>query len=67
MNTFQEVHQIRIALKMKLSKYAWYCGSLCAVSKDSFFIKVTVRDLNDSIRKVIPQVINGVSIKLESL
>lgn len=65
MNSFQDVNQVRVALKMKLSKYAWYCGSHCSMVKNNLHIKVSVSEINDTVRKIVPKIVNGIEIKLE--
>lgn len=65
MVTFFEANQARLAIKMKLSQYAWYSSSAVASEKDGYSVVVGVKTMNNTIRKTIPQVVNGVSIKTE--
>ena len=65
MVTFTEANQVRLALKMKLSQHAWYSSSLVASDKNGYSIVVHVTALNNTVRKAVPQVVNGVSIKTE--
>lgn len=66
MTTFMEAHQARLELKMKLSNFAWYHSSAIMSEKDGYAVVVTVKHLDNQVRKVIPQVLNGVNIKTES-
>ena len=65
MKTFREANQIRAALKMKLSNYAWYNSSNIMYEQDDYCIVVHVRSLDNQIRKIIPPVLDGVSIRTE--
>ena len=65
MSPFKEANQIRLQLKMKLSNYSWYSSSRLAAESDGYSIVVAVRRLDDHVRKIIPQVLEGVSIKAE--
>ena len=65
MPTFSDANQARLSLKMKLSLYAWYNSSTVVSVDDGFGVVVGVKQMNNSIRKLIPPVINGVSIKAE--
>lgn len=65
MVTFSEANQARLALKMKLSQHAWYSSSTVASDKGGYSIVVHVTTLNNTVRKAIPQVVSGVSIKTE--
>ena len=65
MATFHDANQVRVALKMKLSVYAWY--SSCAITQeaDGYSITVVVKKLDNAVRRLIAPVIDGVSIKTE--
>ena len=65
MSTFSEANQVRLALKMKLSNYAWYRASHIATVDDGFAIVVSVTHLDNKIRKIISPVIDGISVKVE--
>ena len=64
MSTFKEANQIRIQLKMKLSNYCWYHSSSVLLSSDDYYIGISVKSLDNQVRKVVPPHIDGVSIKL---
>lgn len=66
MSSFKEANQVRVALKMKLSNYAWYSGSGVLSTEDGYCVSVTVKHIDNTVRKVVPPVINGVTIKVES-
>lgn len=65
MSTFKEAHQARLSLKMKLSSYAWYSGSGVFTDEADYMIIVNVKKLDNQVRKLIPPVIDGVSVKTE--
>lgn len=65
MATFTEANQIRTALKMKLSFYSWYNGSGVFSGEDDYYIVVTVKKIDNQVRKIIPPVIDGIIIKTE--
>lgn len=65
MVSFKEANQVRLSLKMRLSNYSWYKYSSVMPNKDSYHVIVTVSNINNEIRKVIPPVINGISVKTE--
>jgi hypothetical protein len=65
--TFGAANQIRLAIKMKLHHYAWYISSRVAPTKggDDYEIIVNVRKLDDSVRRVISPVVDGVYVRTE--
>lgn len=65
MATFKEANQVRISLKIKLSQYSWYSSSAVVTADDGYSIAVYVNRLDNSVRKVVTPVIDGVSIKTE--
>jgi len=65
MTTFREANQIRAALKMKLSNYHWYNSSCVLFDKDDYYIVVHVKRLDNQVRKTIPPVYDGVTVKTE--
>jgi len=65
MSSFKEANQVRIALKMKLSNFAWYTASGVFNLEDGFGVVVTVKQIDNVVRKNVPPVIDGVSIKVE--
>jgi hypothetical protein len=65
MTTFNEANQVRIALKMKLSQYSWYTGSVIAIGKEEYFVVINTKKFNSDIKKQVPPVFNGVTIKIE--
>lgn len=64
MTTFREANQVRSALKMKLSNYSWY-NNCSVLYDDDYFIVVHVKKLDNQVRKVIPPVVDGISIRTE--
>lgn len=65
MAIFFEANQVRLALKMKLSAYGWYSSSAVISQDDGYSIVIVVKRLDNQVRKLVPSVINGVSIKTE--
>lgn len=65
MVTFFEANQARLSIKMKLSMFAWYSSISIVSEKNGYSVLVGVKTLNNQVRKIIPQVVNGVSIKAE--
>lgn len=65
MAAFRDANQVRTVLKMKLSNYAWYKGSVVGGVSDGWGIVVSVKKLDNKVRKLIPPVIDGVSVKTE--
>ena len=65
MATFKEANQVRLALKMKLSQHSWYNSSSVLSADDGYYVSVIVKQIDNKIRKTIPPVIDGVSIKVE--
>ena len=65
MSTFSNANQVRLALKMKLSMYAWYSSCSVIAIEDGFGVLVGVKTLNNNVRKLIAPVVDGVSVKTE--
>lgn len=65
MSIFSEANQVRLSLKMKLSYYSWYSSSTVVAIDDGFGVIVGVKHMDNSIRKLIAHVIDGVSVKAE--
>lgn len=65
MATFKEASQVRTSLKMKLSNYSWYASSLVLSENGDCYVSINVKRLDDSVKKVIPKVLDGVSVKTE--
>jgi len=64
--TFKEAERARVSLKMKLSQYHWYKGSSVSGNQGEYNIIIHVsQEINDSIRKVIPTVVDNVFVKTE--
>lgn len=65
MSTFGDANQVRLMLKMKLSQYAWYSSSTVLSNDDGFCVVIGVKQLDNTVRKLIPPVIDGVSVRAE--
>ena len=66
MATFMEANRARLELKMKFSNFAWYNSSSIVSETDGYAVLITVERITNQVRKLIPPVVNGVSIKTES-
>jgi len=66
MSTFKEADQVRVALKMKLAQYSWYKSCTALPVNDGYGIVVVVKRVDNTVRKIIAPVIDGVTIKVES-
>lgn len=65
MATLKEANHVRAALKMKLSRFWWYSSSEVTAGKGDYYIVIIVKRLNNFVRKTVPSVIDGVTIKSE--
>jgi hypothetical protein len=66
MATFMEANRTRLELKMKLSVYAWYHSSAIISETDGFGVLIVAKHIDNNVRKIIPPVVNGINIKVES-
>lgn len=66
MTSFKDAANVKTELKMTLSNYAWYKSISVGQDNGGYCVVVLVSKLDNSVRKVVPQVINGIAIKLES-
>lgn len=65
MSTFSSANQVRLSLKMKLSMYSWYSTSTVVSVDDGFGVVIGVKRMDNGIRKLVPPVVDGVSVKAE--
>jgi len=65
MSTFSSANQVRLLLKMKLSVYAWYSSSTVMSTDDGIGVVIGVKHMDNSIRKLVPPVVDDVSVKTE--
>ncbi len=65
MSAFTEANQVRLSLKMKLSQYSWYMSSRICTVDDGFGVVIGVSRLDNTTRKLIAPVVNGIAIKVE--
>ncbi len=65
MSSFKEASQVKNSLKMTLSNYAWFKSLSINLDDDGYHVVVHVSKLDNSIRKVIAPVQNGVNVKTE--
>lgn len=66
MSTFVEANQAKLSLKMTLSNYAWYNGMSIAPDNDDWCIVVSITQMDNSVRKVIPIVHKGITVKVDA-
>lgn len=65
MSTFIEANQAKLSLKMTLSCYGWYRNMAIVSDGDDWCILVNVSKIDNSIRKIIPIVHNGITVKVD--
>jgi hypothetical protein len=65
MSTFSEANQVRLVLKMKLVQYHWYSSSTVLSLDDGFGVVVGVKRVDNTVRKLVPPVVDGVTVKVE--
>jgi hypothetical protein len=65
MTTFKEANQARLAIKMKLSNYSWYNSSSIVADNADYCVSVSVKKLDNQVRKLIPPVYDGIVVKTE--
>ncbi len=65
MITFKEANKVRTLLKIPLSHYGWYIGSMITSTFDGYSIIIRVSHLDNAVRKIISPVVSGVSVKVE--
>lgn len=65
MSTFSEANQVRLMLKMKLSQHSWYSSSTVLSIDDGFGVVIEVKQVDNTVRKLVPPVVNSVSVKVE--
>lgn len=65
MATFNEANQAKLSLKMKLCNYYWYDGSVVMSDGDDYSIVVHSSKMDNTVRKIVPFVHEGVSVKVE--
>lgn len=65
MTSFKEANLARISLKIPFSHYSWVKGLAVEADGDGFCVVVYVTHIDNQIRKTIPSVHDGVSIKIE--
>lgn len=65
--TFSQSNQAKLILKMSLSNYAWYNDCLVISDEDEgYSILVGTSHIDDSIRKIIPDRIGNVTVKIKN-
>ncbi len=65
MATFQEANQLKSSLKMRFVNYAWFKSVAVVTSDGGYDVIIYSSKVDNSVRKLVPQVINGVGVKLE--
>ena len=65
MVSFKEANQARLSLKMICSNFGWYNESIVIPFEDDYCVVISVSKIDNKVRKVIPTVHYGVSIKVE--
>jgi hypothetical protein len=62
---FNEATRALTSLKIPLSQYSWFKCLGVEPDLDGFCVVVYVGHIDNKVRKIIPPVYNGVSIKIE--
>lgn len=65
MAIFSEANQAKLALKMKLSNYAWYRGSTVVADGNDYCVVVAIDKMDMKIRKIVPIVHDGITVKVD--
>lgn len=65
MASFSEANRTRLELKMKFSMYSWYSSSSVSSDDGGYSVVIFVKNIDNKVKKIIPPVVNGVSIKTE--
>lgn len=65
MSTFFEANQARYLLKMNLVNYWWFRNATVIAGDDGYDVVITTSKIDNLVRKTVPQVLNGVGIKVE--
>lgn len=65
MATFGEANQLKSALKMKLINYAWFRTANVVTCDDGYQIIIVASKIDNTVKKIVAPVINGVNVKLE--
>jgi hypothetical protein len=65
MSNYNAANQARLKLKMKLSNYSWYVDSMVGFMDEGYGIIIHTLKIDDKVRKEIPQVVDGISIRTE--
>ena len=65
MSTFLEANQARYLLKMNLVNYWWFRNATVIAGDDGYDVVITTSKIDNLVRKTVPQVLNGVGIKVE--
>jgi hypothetical protein len=61
--SFNAANQARCVVKMKLSQFGFYKSSHVELDGEEYIVVVDVVKVDDKVRREVPPVINGVSIK----
>jgi hypothetical protein len=61
--SFNAANQAKLALKMRLSAHAWYSTSYVENDGDEYIVVISVSKPIAMVKKDIPEVYEGVSVK----
>lgn len=67
MSSFNDAAQARLSLKMLLSNYWWYEGSVVISDGDSYSVIIYSQIIDNDIKKLVPTVHKDVSVKLDNI
>lgn len=63
MTTFKEANQARLKIKNKMANYSWYSNSGVFLDQDRYYVGITVKRLDDSVKNIVPHQVDGVLVK----
>jgi hypothetical protein len=66
MSSFSEANQVKLSLKMSLSKYFWYDSITLGTDNENWCVVVSVNKLDSSVKKLIPNTLQGIPVKIDT-
>jgi hypothetical protein len=65
MATFGEANQVKYSLKMRLINYSWFKAATVVSCGDGYEVIITTSKIDNSVKKIVSPVLNGINVKLE--
>jgi hypothetical protein len=66
MSSYSEANQVKLALKMQFSHFWWYDSITLGTTDENWCVIVSVNKLDSSIKKLIPNTLQGISVKIDT-